>query len=82
MAEGRSEPSTERAYKPEGFSSVSPYLIVNGASGTIDFLKRVFGAVELQRIQATVVRAWTSILGFSVSIMTGGASPAGLEIRR
>jgi uncharacterized glyoxalase superfamily protein PhnB len=30
---------------PEPFS----YLIVNGASGTIDFLKRVFGAVELRR---------------------------------
>lgn len=32
------------AYKPEGHSSVSPYLVVAGASGTIDFLVRVFGA--------------------------------------
>lgn len=36
-------------HKPEGYSTVSPYLIVNGASGTIDFLARVFGAVELRR---------------------------------
>jgi len=36
-------------YKPVGYSSVSPYLIVNGANATIDFLKRVFGAVELRR---------------------------------
>ncbi|MFN8496402.1 MAG: VOC family protein [Anaerolineae bacterium] len=36
-------------YKPKDYSSVSPYLIVNGASGTIDFLKQVFGAVELRR---------------------------------
>jgi uncharacterized glyoxalase superfamily protein PhnB len=50
MTESRVEPSTKRGYKPEGYSSVSPYLIVSGASGTIDFLKRVFGAVELQRI--------------------------------
>jgi uncharacterized glyoxalase superfamily protein PhnB len=36
-------------YKPKDYSTVSPYLIVNGASATIDFLKRVFGAVELRR---------------------------------
>jgi uncharacterized glyoxalase superfamily protein PhnB len=36
-------------YKPKDYTTVSPYLIVNGASGTIDFLKRVFGAVELRR---------------------------------
>ena len=37
-------------YKPEGHTSVSPYLVVDGAAGTIDFLVRVFGAVELGRI--------------------------------
>jgi PhnB protein len=36
-------------YKPSDHNSVSPYLIVDGASRTIDFLKRVFGAVELMR---------------------------------
>lgn len=36
------------AYKPDGYTSVAPYLIVNGASATIDFLKRVFGAEELR----------------------------------
>ena len=36
-------------YKPKDYTTVSPYLIVDGASGTIDFLKRVFGAVELRR---------------------------------
>jgi uncharacterized glyoxalase superfamily protein PhnB len=36
-------------YKPNNYSTVSPYLIVTGASETIDFLKRVFGAVELRR---------------------------------
>lgn len=38
------------AYKPQGYSTVSPYLIVDGASQTIEFLTRVFGAVELRRI--------------------------------
>ena len=37
------------SYKPQGYTTVSPYLIVSGASGTIDFLTRVFGAVELRR---------------------------------
>lgn len=36
-------------YKPTNYSTVSPYLIVNGAGATIDFLKRVFGAIELRR---------------------------------
>jgi uncharacterized glyoxalase superfamily protein PhnB len=36
-------------HKPADFSTVSPYLIVNGADATIDFLKRVFGAIELRR---------------------------------
>ena len=37
------------SYKPEGYSTVSPYLIVEGAGATIDFLVSVFGAVELRR---------------------------------
>ena len=36
-------------HKPANYSTVSPYLIVNGAGATIDFLKRVFGAIELRR---------------------------------
>jgi PhnB protein len=39
----------ESQYKPANYSTVSPYLIVNGADATIDFLKRVFGAIELRR---------------------------------
>lgn len=37
------------SYKPNNYSTVSPYLIVDGASKTIDFLKLVFGATELRR---------------------------------
>ena len=35
--------------KPETYSTVSPYLVVEGAAGTIEFLTTVFGAVELRR---------------------------------
>ena len=37
------------SHKPLGYTTVSPYLVVDGASQTIDFLIRVFGAVELRR---------------------------------
>jgi PhnB protein len=38
------------AHKPNGYPSVSPYVIVDGAAATIDFLRRTFGAVEQTRI--------------------------------
>lgn len=37
------------SYKPPGYTSVSPYLVVDGASDTIDFLIQVFDAVEIRR---------------------------------
>jgi PhnB protein len=37
------------SHKPAGYTTVSPYLIVNSASRTIDFVVRVFDAVELRR---------------------------------
>ena len=38
------------SFKPTGYNSVSPYLIVNGARGTVEFLKEAFGAEELRTI--------------------------------
>jgi PhnB protein len=35
---------------PEGYHSVTPYLIVNGASDAIDFYGRAFGAEETMRL--------------------------------
>jgi PhnB protein len=37
-------------YKPHGHTSVSPYLVLNGASSTIDFLVKAFDAEELLRV--------------------------------
>jgi uncharacterized glyoxalase superfamily protein PhnB len=36
-------------YKPAGYTSVAPYLVVDGASRTIEFLLRTFDGVELRR---------------------------------
>ena len=40
------------SHKPDGYTSVSPYLIVDGASATIEFLRNVFEAVEIRRFPA------------------------------
>ena len=37
------------SYKPEGYSTVSPYLIAAGAQRVIDFLRNAFAARELRR---------------------------------
>ncbi len=34
---------------PEGYHSITPYLIVKGAAKAIDFYKNAFGATELMR---------------------------------
>ncbi len=35
---------------PDGYHSVTPYLIIKGAASAIDFYKRAFGATELMRM--------------------------------
>jgi PhnB protein len=35
---------------PDGYHSVTPYLIIKGAAAAIDFYKRAFGATELMRM--------------------------------
>jgi uncharacterized glyoxalase superfamily protein PhnB len=36
-------------WKPDGYSTVSPYLIVSGAQAVIDFVTKTFGATALRR---------------------------------
>ena len=37
---------------PEGYHSITPYLIIKGAGEAIDFYKKAFGATELFRFPA------------------------------
>lgn len=37
------------SWKPEGYSTVSPYLVVEDAQGVIDFVREAFDAAELRR---------------------------------
>jgi PhnB protein len=39
-----------KRYIPEGYHSITPYLIVRGAAKAIDFYKRAFNATELVRM--------------------------------
>jgi PhnB protein len=39
----------EKTFKPDGYNSVSPYFIVKGAQGFMDWLKKVFDAREKRR---------------------------------
>jgi PhnB protein len=36
---------------PDGYRTITPYLIVSGGDKAIDFYKRAFGAVERERMQ-------------------------------
>ena len=38
-------------YIPEGYHTVTPYLLVRNAGGLIDFLQQVFDAKETERMQ-------------------------------
>ena len=40
---------TNEMHKPDGYTTVAPYLIVAGANATIEFLEEALDAVELRR---------------------------------
>jgi PhnB protein len=63
MAKAKAKPKTKRATKkparaakpspvPEGYRSIQPYLIVDGAAKAIAYYKAVFGAKERMRMPA------------------------------
>lgn len=43
---------------PEGYHSVTPYLIVKGAAKAIDYYKKAFGATEIMRMPGRRMVAW------------------------
>lgn len=62
-------------FKPEGYSTVSPYLVVSGAEGTLNFLERTFGAQRLRQFPAEdgkLIHAEVR-LGDSVIMVADGA---------
>jgi uncharacterized glyoxalase superfamily protein PhnB len=54
----------DKAYKPTGYNSVSPYFIVDGAQKLIDFLVQLFDGKELRKYKredGTVMHAEVKI---------------------
>jgi PhnB protein len=40
----------EVSYIPEGYNSITPYLVIKGAAEAIEYYKNVFGATEVMRM--------------------------------
>lgn len=81
---GRKTPSTRTkrsagrkarsSFKPSDYTTAAPYLIVDGAGGTIDFLKEVLGATEVRRFpdQAGRLRHAEVRIGDTVVMLADG----------
>jgi len=68
---------TRTAVKPirEGFHTITPYLIVQGAAELIDFVKQAFGAEELYRGTGTAGGIHAEVkIGDSIVMIGGGAA--------
>jgi PhnB protein len=61
--------------KPQGYTSLSPYLVVHGAQKVIDFLKQTFDATELRRYDmpdGSIMHAEVRVDDTVVMIADGG----------
>ena len=65
------------SYIPEGFSTVTPYLVVRDVAGLVEFLKRTFDATELDRTVAPDGRIMNSIVLLGTSRVMMGEVAAG-----
>jgi uncharacterized glyoxalase superfamily protein PhnB len=72
---------------PEGYSSVIPYLIVNGAGRLLDFVKGAFGAQEMDcmkdpsgRIRHGEVRIGDSVIMLADASEQWPAMPAAIHV--
>jgi PhnB protein len=74
-------------FKPPGYPSLSPYLMVRGGQAVIEFLKQAFGATELRRFDGpggsilhAEVRIQDSIVMLSEGTAAYPAFPAWLHL--
>ncbi|MDX1417784.1 MAG: VOC family protein [Candidatus Promineifilaceae bacterium] len=75
------------SFKPDGYNSVSPYLVVDGTATTIEFLKQVFGAELLRsfpgdngRLMHAEVRLDDTVLMLADSIDDWPSQPAHVHV--
>jgi len=67
-------------WRPQGYNSVSVYLVADGAQRVVDFLKKTFGATDLRRFEepgGKIMHAEVRVGDTVVMIAdSGGAYPA------
>lgn len=65
---------------PEGYHSVTPYMIVRGADRALEYYARAFGAIELMRMQdpGGVIRHAEIRIGDSPIMMSDEAPDMGM----
>jgi len=61
---------------PDGFRTVTPYLIVRGADRLIDFLKEAFGAGEIDRLTLADGKVMDATVRIGDSLIELGESSA------
>ena len=68
-------------YIPQGYHTVTPYLVVHGAAAVLDFVKRAFDAQEVAVMRSPdgVIRHAEARIGDSV-IMMGEAPPGSAPV--
>ena len=54
---------------PEGYHSITPYLVIKGAAAAIDFYKQAFGAAEIMRMPQLDGRVGHAELKFGDSVV-------------
>jgi PhnB protein len=65
----------DRSYKPQGYSSVSAYVVANGAQDVIDFLIKAFDAKQTRRYDmsdGSIMHAEVRIDDTVVMVSDGG----------
>ena len=72
-------------YKPDGYTDVAPYLIVDGAQRTLDFLVEVFGGERLRHFPSPdgkIIHAEVRIGDTVVMVADGNAGwpPIGAHV--
>lgn len=63
------------SYIPEGFGTITPYLVVDGVARLLDFLREAFGAEELGRYPAPDGRIMHAAVRIGDSILEMGEPP-------
>ena len=68
-------PAKAASHVPEGYTTVTPFVIARGAAEFIDYMIRAFDAVELGRMEANGVIAHAEVRIGDAVVMTFDAKP-------